>query len=358
MPLFLLWFRDSLVIILSAGAAALALVFLGLVATRLWLMARDARTRRLKAQYQPVVAALGDPATAGASLATLGKIPKSHRRIVGALLLDAMRVTSGDYVDQLRTGVSVMGLVDEWIRQLGSRQWWERADAAHALGLLRKPGISAALLPLLDDPHESVRAAAVGALGLSGDPQVIPALLARLSDESRHQRIRIVEALQQFGTDVGPPLLAHAAEHPALLPLLAHLVGELRLTAAAEQVLTWTQHENASVRASAFQALGTIGVDGRAFYYVLKGLSDSDAETRGMAVRAIGRAGRDDALPYLEPLLHDEWVVAAQTARALRALGAGGVAVLERAAALPGPAGELAQHVLWERRASRQAGPA
>jgi len=358
MPLFLIWVRDSLVIILTAGAVALALLFLALIATRLWLMAGDARRRRLTAQYQPVVAALSDAGTAGAALATLGKVPKAHRPVVGALLLDAMRVTSGDYVDQLRAGVSVLGLVDVWRQQLASRHWWERADAAHALGLLRKPGISSTLLPLLDDPHETVRAAAVGALGLTGDPQVIPALLSRLSDESRHQRIRIIEALQQFGSDVGPPLLAHAAAHPTLLPLLAHLVGELRLTSAAEQVLTWTQNENPSVRASAFQALGTIGVDGRAFYYVLKGLSDSDAETRGMAVRALGRAGRDDALPYLEPLLHDEWVVAAQTARALRALGGGGIAALERAAALPGPAGELAQHVLWERRASRQAGPA
>ncbi len=204
MPLFLIWVRDSLVIILTAGAAALAARCLALIATRLWLMAGDARTRRLRLQYQPVVAGLADPRTAGMSLSALSKVPKAHRHVVGALLLDSMRVTSGDYVDQLRTGISALGLVDVWKQQLGSRQWWERTEAAHALGLLRKPGISVTLLPLLDDRHESVRAAAVGALGLAGDPTVIPALLSRLSDESRHQRVRIIEALQQLGADVGP----------------------------------------------------------------------------------------------------------------------------------------------------------
>jgi hypothetical protein len=358
MPLFLIWVRDWLVVILMAGAAALGLLFVSLVLTRLWLMAGDARARRRRTRYLPVVAALGDRATAGAALAALGTVPRAHRAAVGRLLLEAMRVTSGEYVDQLRTGASTLGLIDVWRQQLTSRKWWRRAEAAQALGLLRKPGISDVLLPLLDDPHEDVRAAAVGALGLAGDPLVIPALLARLADESRHQRVRIIEALQQFGTEVGPPLLAHADAHPALVPLLAHLVGELRLTAAAEHVLTWTQDANASVRAAAFQALGTIGVDGRAFYYVLKGLSDEDAETRGMAVRALGRAGREDALPYLEPLLHDEWIVAAQTARALRSLGGAGVAALERAAAGLGMAGELARHVLWERRAAQPAGPA
>lgn len=358
MSLFLLWVRDSLVQILVVASIALALVFLALIGTRLWLMGRDARTRRLHDRYQPVVAALGDRATAGTALASLAHAPASHRTIVGALLLDAMRVTSGDYVDRLRTGASTLGLVEAWRRQLGSRRWWERAEAAQALGLLRKPAICDALMPLLDDPSEDVRAATVTALGLAGDPRFIPALLARLADETRHQRVRIIEALQQFGAEVGPPLLAHADAHPELLPLLAHLVGELRLIAAAEHVLTWTQDRNPAVRASAFQALGTIGVDGRAFYYVLKGLSDDDAPVRGMAARALGRAGREEALPYLEPLLHDDWIVAAQAARALRSLGSAGIAALERAAAIPGMAGDLAQHVLWERRTARQTGTA
>jgi len=110
------------------------------------------------------------------------------------------------------------------------------------------------------------------------------------------------------------------------------------------------------VRAAALQALGSLGLDDRAYYYALRALGDASDAVRAMAARALGRSRRSDAASYLAQHLGDEWLVAAHAATALRMLGASGERELAARQDAPGLTGVLARQMLWERRARPEAG--
>jgi HEAT repeat protein len=202
------------------------------------------------------------------------------------------------------------------------------------------------LTTALDDQVDEVRAAAVEALGLIADPVAIPELVARLGEQSRHQRVRLVQALQQFGSAAVSPLLAHGQANPGQRMSVAELLGSIGAAGAIDALVEWSSDERAEVRAAVWQAVGTIGVDDRAYYHVLRALNDQSEQVRAAAAWALGRSGRQDAAPYLAGRLNDEWIVAAHTARALRALGPAGRRALEHAASAE--SSELARQMLWE----------
>ena len=351
LPTYLLTLRGFLRLMLAGGAALLVAVFLALIAVRLFEQHRARRKCRLEKRYRAAADALVDPERAPDALHHLSRCPRRHRDVIGHLLLARLRVTSGDAVEALRHAAAAIRLDVRWRRALGSRRWWERAEAAMALGLIRQAGAGGEILRLLDDRHEQVRAAAVTAAGWLADPEAIAPLLAQLANETRHQRVRIIEALQHFGAEAAGPLLAYATQHDDLVPLIADVLGQLRLTSASDRLVEWTSHVNPDVRAAAFRALGATGLDDRSFYYAVRGLGDECADVRAMAARALGRAQRVDAVSYLETCLHDgEWAVAAEGASALRVLGVSGRAALERARDRAGLAGELARQMLWDSR--------
>jgi HEAT repeat protein len=306
-----------------------------------------ARVRqRLVTFYHPLVdeALQGDdPAE---SLERLRAVPRRHLPVIATLLLEPLRFTEGAFTTRARTAATVIGLVAEWQTELGNRRWWRRAEAAHALGLIQCGTAVHSLIAALDDPYEEVRAAAVEALGFIADPIAIPALIVRLRDQSRHQRVRLVQALQQCGSAVESHLLEHGRANDEDLESVADLLGNIEAAGALEQLLEWCRHDRATVRVAAVRAIGTIGADERAYYHLLRGLNDDVADVRAAAAWALGRSGRQEAARYLAPRLHDEWLVAAQSARALRELGAAGLRELEAAAA--DNRGELARQMLWE----------
>ncbi len=343
-------FREALWTILLSGLALLGALFIGLVLIRLWLKLQAWRRTRLDALYTSLVHDLTNPATAGAAMQALAKAPRRHLDVIGRLVLKPLALTEGQVVDYLRAGATTIGLERHWRQGMRSRRPWERAESVHALGLLRKPGFAAEVVPLLGDPHEDVRAAAVGALGWLADPGSVPALLVGLSDETRHQKVRIVEALQGVGEPAGPAVLDHIASRLRPDPVLIELVGHLRLTAAMDYLLVWAADTDPAVRAAAFRTLALIGPDDRAHYHALKALNDESGDVAAMAARTLGRGGREDAVPYLTALLHREWHIAVEAARALQRLGTTGHAALETTAAGEGDAAALAGHMLWEGR--------
>lgn len=354
MPAFLDTFRQHLAVFLSINGFLLAVVLLLLVAHRAADEWRFRRQQRRQAELQPLVDRVIVPVPDPRAVADLAAAARRYPAEVSRLLLGLARLTEGSLVDRLRMVALEGGLVPRWLRGLEDRRWWVRAEAALALGLVREPGATPTLLALLDDPHDEVRAAAVDALGRLGRPDAVPALIARLSSESRHQRARVVEALRRFGEEVIRPLLSHVAAHPADRPMAAELLGLIGGTAALATVLAWTSDEDPALRAAALKALGTIGLDDRAFYFALRGLGDADPEVRAMAARALGRSARADAAPYLAAHLDDEWIVAAHAATALRQLGEAGAQALAARAAEPSMAGRLARQMLWQAPAAPQ----
>jgi HEAT repeat protein len=347
--------RDVLLPFLWLLASALAILFTWLVVWRLAAQLRTAWRRQVIARYQPLVDELLSPASTPDTVRQLARSPRRYRDPIGSLIIDALRLTTGEIVPRLRDALDALGLIDHWRVALHHRRWWVRADAARALGLVRDPSAVEGLIGALDDPHEEVRAAAVDALGRIGDPRAVPALLARLPDESRHQRTRLVEALRGQGPSIVPALLEYIRIYPHDTALAIDVLGLSGATGALSELLAWTGHPESIVRVAALKAIGSIGLDDRSYYYALRGLEDSEAEVRGMAARALGRSGRQSAVPYLARHLDDEWVVAAHAATGLRRLGREGKIALRGYADAPGQAGVLARQMLWELTALRAA---
>lgn len=341
-------FRNVLIPFILGGSAFLLLLLALLVGQRLVRAAIGARRRSLVSRYGPIIdQALGSESPQAFEAAT--RIPRRHRPLIASLLLAPLHVVRGGYATRAAQLADRLGLVDGWHNDLQSRHWWHRSEAALALGLLRDQASVPALLGLLDDEHEQVRAAAIDALGQTGDPSAIAALLSRLSDPTRHERARLVEALRAFGADATSALLAHGTSSPHDRTLVATILSFIGGAAARDPLLQWAAADDAETRASAWRALAAIGLDERAFYHALKGLGDDDAAVRAAVAAALARSGRVDAASHLARHLDDEWAVAAQSARALITLGADGHAALcARVAQGPGLGHDLARQVLWE----------
>ena len=352
-------FRDYLIVFLEASFASLGLLFFYVLVRHAVAGSRERRQEKLHAIYQPgvdAVLAASGPADLEAAIATLSAAPPRHRPQIGALLIRPLRVASGSPVESARAAADQLGLIERWKKDLGSHAWWRQAEAARALGLVRAEGALRPLLACLDDEHEEVRAAAVEALGHLGDPGCVPALLRALPDASRHQRARVVESIRELGPSVSHALIAHARAHPDDLATVAELIGFTGAANAAGDLLAWSSHEDPAVRAASLQALGSLGLDDRAYYYVLRALGDADGAVRAMAARALGRSRRGDAAPYLAQHLGDEWLVAAHAATALRMLGPAGERELVARQEAPGLPGVLARQMLWERRSRPETG--
>ena len=338
--------------LLAAGTLLLALVCHVLILHGV----RDIvfhRRQRLIRHYRVIVeAALRDDDNV-VGVARLLAAPWHHRHVLASLILEPLSVTEGAVTRRGAEIAVALGLVDRWKRQLRDRRWWVRAEAVRALGLVKHAATLPVLIVALDDPYDEVRAVAVEALGQIADPSAIPALVSRLSDQSRHQRVRLVQALERFGSAVVAPLLEHAKANPGEAAIIAELLGSVGAASALDLLIQWCGDSRPEVRAAALHGIGSIGVDERAYYHVLRALSDESEQARAMAAWALGRSGRQDAASYIAPRLNDEWIVAAHAARALRDLGTEGHRELVSAAAHDDAV--LARQMLWESSARARA---
>ncbi len=341
-------FRDALVPFIVGGSAVLLLLLTLLVGQRLIRATSDARRRSLVQRYGPIITA-ALTSDSPSALDAAAALPARHRPLLATLLLAPLHVVRGQHNARASALADRLGLTAGWLADLRSRRWWHRSEAALAVGLLHDRAAVPALIGLLDDEHDQVRAAAIDALGQIGDPSAIAALLARMSDPTRYERARLVQSLRAFGEGATAALLDHGASHPDDRALVAMILSFVGGAAARDPLLQWTTAEPAETRAAAWRALAAIGLDERAFYHALKGLGDDDAPVRAAAARALARTGRADASSHLARHLDDEWEVAAQSARALMRLGPEGHAALSaRVARGDGLGHDLAQQVLWE----------
>lgn len=92
-----------------------------------------------------------------------------------------------------------------------------RAETAVAMGLFRVKGPSLALIPLLNDESDDVRARAIMSLGIHGDPRTLPLLLRILANRKERVDIRdnVADALSGFNAEKVEAALTSALSDPS-----------------------------------------------------------------------------------------------------------------------------------------------
>src|SRR5262245_56991437 len=102
---------------------------------RLLRAAAVARRGRIADRYRPVIeAVLTDP---DAPLDRIDVIPGRHRAVIVDLLMSSLRLVKGGRSARASAIAERLALTGRWRSDLEARRWWERSEAALAVGLLR-----------------------------------------------------------------------------------------------------------------------------------------------------------------------------------------------------------------------------
>lgn len=302
---------------------------------------------RIERRYEPIVKRAVEGSDA--AVAELVDSPSRYRTVLAELLIiPLIRDRDPKRIARTRDIVHALSLIPLADRLLESFWWWRRALALRALGLVQCRSHTAAIVAALDDPQAEVRAAALDALADLRDPASLPALVVRLHDESL-QKGRHVAAIAAFGSDSEPLLLELAAIDPINRLNYARALAVCGTRRSRPVLCQWTHDARADVRAAAFEALATIGLDERAASLAIRALDSVEVEVRAMAAYALsGWTGGEDAAVRLARHLDDSWPVAVKAAQSLRTMQDAGIVALQVSALRPDLAGRLAQQMLWD----------
>jgi len=92
------------------------------------------------------------------------QLKKGDMRLLVQVFVELLPKLKGDYVDRVVELMRELGIQDTSIRQLRSKKWWRRADAAAILGYFKDPTVISALEDALDDSEVHVRLEAARSL--------------------------------------------------------------------------------------------------------------------------------------------------------------------------------------------------
>jgi hypothetical protein len=332
--------------LMAWGAVAFALAMAAaVVVERAAVGVQQARSRRLTERYRPLVRlALEGDDTARRELSAS---PPRHRLAIARMLIAPLIEDSNPQRIEAVRAILVLSGFQIADRYLRSRQWWRRALALRALGLVQARDHTAQLVAALDDAHPDVRAAALDALMDLRDPATVPAIVERVHDASLH-RGRRGAALKAFGSRCEPLLLEHSAVDPAHRLNYTHALAICGTHRSRPILCGWTHDVRVEVRAAAFEALAYVGLDEEAARVAVEGLESPDPQVRAMAAYALrGWQGPGDAPVHLARHLDDTWVVAIRAARTLQSMGPAGVVELQSRATRTDLSGVLARQMLW-----------
>ena len=320
---------------------ALAVAFL--VVHGLWVTLSQrnlVKRERLARQALTDFVVGGDRSPAEAALRELP--PRSQIRI----LVEIGRNLIGSDLVNVRDLAGDLGVVDHARRQVRSRQWHTRLRGARLLTLLdSKPD---ALLSLLDDPNDAVRAQAIESAADHPRPEVIDRLIALLSDQANLCRFAVQDTLLRIGPPVIEPLAAHLgrSKSPEATIALRIALGmpDHRFVEAAVEL---ANDPSAECRAAAAEVLGAVG--GTAPLLVLESLLDDPAGSVGAAAAmGLGMLQHWPASERLAAMLGDrDFEVRRGAALGLQRLDAAGELVLRKALTASDPfAADMARLVL------------
>ena len=187
--------------------------------------------------------------------------------------------------------------------------------------------IKAQLIEQLVAEDPDVRRHSARALGKIGDPSVQDALVARLQDSSNQVRFNAATSLAEMGQLQGIKFLFDAMEDqdPILRANAIKFLAEVQSSSAAveKQLLEALVHDNPLSRAGAAQVLGQARV-AAAVQALLTATQDPVPEVRWNAVIALGHIRPPESRSRLQELLKDSDATVAYYAEwALLQLGQG-----------------------------------
>jgi hypothetical protein len=200
------------------------------------------------------------------------------------------------------------------------------ASAAAAESRPDRQGVELLIANLTGDESSEVRAIAAEELGRGGDMRAVAPLLLAVAEKDSVIRLAAVDALARFGERAGSdgdlPLRRMVDRRPprpfnaqgllkqiATIDAVVDALGQVVITPGKGDGADWS-------RGDAAWALGRMG-NGRATYYLSRGMSDADNLVRTESARALIRLGDPRGLPVLSQHLVD-WFYGPRIALVLR----------------------------------------
>ena len=282
---------DTLAVALAVEGTLIALALGGLVALRIWLVARSRQVESGVAALEPVLHRwLIDDAPVDDIVRLLRRLP-AHVAFRSVARLATPYLTferQQRLAPRLRHEPWVQGI----LAGADSLFWWKRFDAARLLSIVGEPADAPSVSLLLADTKPAVRLVAIDAAARLG---------GALVDEELATLPARQDAVQQYQ-------FAALARHPAVIA--AALIERLSPLEPPQRLTAW-------IDAAAFLA------DPEVLWRVRDLALHPDADVRLHVARALRRQAEPETVPVLLRLLaDDDWRVRAQAARALGALRA------------------------------------
>ena len=291
---------------------------------------RDRRLARRSVVWNDLLMAYLTDETSTQSF--VAAVPRWDRRAFANFIKPYLLDFQGEERERLMALMEALQFPTVLARLLRSRREWDRAFAAHMLGIMGAQACIPALRPLLEDRSELARYTAAEALMQLRDAESVPRILTWLASGESVRFDRVLALVYEFGSEICPALLEVVERPDANLRVRRVAVDGLAhylYLQATWSILELSIHTpDRELRLAALRALVAFeDTTLRGFFESL--LEDRDLAARAIAARALGAIGDESMVPRLVALARtDDFWVANETVRALVALGEPGTAAL------------------------------
>lgn len=250
------------------------------------------------------------------------------QEVVEVVLRDYIKDSDNQTRNHLRELYRFFEFTDNYIRELTSIRWRDRAEAAFVLGLIGDPKAVPHLIARMQDQDEdetNVKMACAQALGMIKDPKAIPSLIQALEDVNQWSSVKVAEMLVHFGERAVPELLKALQNDTNTNQRIwgAQILGAIESTAAVPLLIQRLRDRDANVRIATVEALGRMKSPLAVHSIIDLLLRDPVAEVRSQAATALGNIADEAALtPLINALNDPEYWTRVRAVEALERLGA------------------------------------
>jgi HEAT repeat protein len=288
-------------------------------------------------------------------LEPLRRFLKVSRNDVLTAILSFQNAVSGSARDRL-CGLAIdLELLDEWRREIRSRDVGRRRAAFAVISFVYayepcRRAVGDLLADSLEDRDWEVRVCSAQALARFGSPAEVVAVFRIAAGETLLTRILLAEPLRPHALELATSAVPHELRSGDAKRILA----TLQIVVAWERALPLAGldklmlHAERDIRIQALRAAPLVTASGENELAVLESLADPDAEVAMAAAAVVGRLRIKAGIPALVRCLSGGNAALARTAAAaLAALPPQGLRTLEELAASGDPTtGSLAADVL------------